>query len=88
MPLRIEVSKKSFDYSKIYAIFVEEDPIYTIKFYYIFSEKLRSLQSDYEDLETENERLTTLHSQLSMDSEKKERFWKERLENLTLPQNS
>ena len=44
------------------------------------SEKLRSLQSDYEDLENENERLTTVHSQLSVDSEKKERFWKDRYE--------
>jgi hypothetical protein len=44
------------------------------------SEKLRSLQSDFEDLENENERLTTAHNQLSVDSEKKERFWKERYE--------
>ncbi|CAB4034057.1 GRIP and coiled-coil domain-containing 2-like, partial [Paramuricea clavata] len=47
------------------------------------SEKLRSLQSDYEDLENENERLTTVHSQLSVDSEKKERFWKDRIEKVS-----
>ncbi|XP_046852090.1 GRIP and coiled-coil domain-containing protein 2-like [Xenia sp. Carnegie-2017] len=47
------------------------------------SEKLHSLQSDYEDLETENEKLTTAHAQLSLDSENKERFWKERIEKIS-----
>lgn len=42
------------------------------------SEKFTTLRSDFEDLEVENDRLTTQHNHVSQDTERKEKFWKDK----------
>ena len=47
-------------------------------FFYPSSEKCSMLQSEYDELETEHERLTARHSKLIQDIDNKEAHWKDR----------
>ena len=47
--------------------------------FYPSSEKCSMLQSEYDELETEHERLTARHSKLIQDIDNKEAHWKDRL---------
>ena len=46
--------------------------------FYLASEKCNMLQSEYDELESEHERITARHSKLIQDIDNKEAHWKDR----------